>query len=152
MKGELPGDMSPEIVAETGLHDDGTRPEDREKLKGSFQDLGKMPLGQLLEGGVHPDVFAKTPHTVGMRDLQHDMSSILHTVQGSREYRVLTHRGAPAFLLIPLDRAASTSLLAAAPPQTEYEVEKAHRREDQDDSLPDTTAVLASLADTPRPH
>ncbi len=71
-------------------------------------------------------------------------------MQVNREYRVITNRGAPSFLLIPIDPAAWTSLLAAAPPETEYEMEKARIYQASGNELPDTDTVLNSLDEKPR--
>ncbi|MCW3030600.1 MAG: hypothetical protein JWM66_733 [Solirubrobacterales bacterium] len=102
------------------------------------------PLMRLLDG-VNPEVFGKDPQTIGLRDLQRDMSGVLKKLQATSEYRVLTNRGAPSFLLVPLDRNAWTSLLAAAPPQTEHEVQNARYAEATGERLPHTEDVVASL-------
>lgn len=103
-----------------------------------------QPLGKLLEG-VHADVFEKAPSTVGLRELQRDMSAVLSTLQKNREYRVLTNRGAPAFLLIPLDPTAWASLLAVPPRDIDYQIDDAHKREGDGTILPDTRTVVASV-------
>jgi antitoxin (DNA-binding transcriptional repressor) of toxin-antitoxin stability system len=112
-----------------------------------LSELRDQPLGRLLQG-VSADVFTKAPATIGLRDLQRDMSSLLQKMLSNHEYRVLTNRGAPSFLLIPLDPTAWTTLLAAAPPQTAYEVEKAHKREQGGEVLPDTDTVLARMRES----
>ena len=109
-----------------------------------LDEVVSTPLGRLLEG-VHPDVFEKPPRTVGLRDLQRGMSTILQKLRIDREYRVLTSRGAPTFLLIPIDPNAWTSLLAAAPPEMEFELDKARKQEQSGDALPDTDAVLEEV-------
>lgn len=115
---------------------------------GFLEQVADKPLGRLL-AGVHRDVFSKSPRTVGLRDLQRDMSTLLGKARTDNEYLVLTNRGAPSFLLIPIDPTAWTSLLAAAPPETEFELEKARRQERSGEELPDTDAVIEGLDDHP---
>lgn len=110
----------------------------------SMDDVRYQPLVRLLQG-VHADVFRKPPAKVGLRDLQRDMSSVLSTLRKNREYRVLTNRGAPAFLLIPLDPSAWASLLAVPQRDMDYQIDDAHKREAAGESLPDTGAVVASV-------
>lgn len=79
-------------------------------------DVLKTPLGALL-GGVHPDVFGKKPRLVATRELARDMTYVLSGLQKDKQYAVLTNRGAPSFLLVPIDPESWTSLLAATAPQ-----------------------------------
>jgi hypothetical protein len=115
----------------------------------TLEEVADKPLARLL-GGVHNEVFSKAPQTVGLRDLQRDMSSILQKLRVNRDYRVLTNRGAPAFLLIPIDPEAWTSLLVAAAPEHDFEMEKARKQQEADGDLPDTDAVLAAVEEHPR--
>ena len=112
----------------------------------SLVDLENKPLGRLL-GGVNASVFAKRPHAVGLRDLQRDMSAVLGKLRSDNEYRVLTNRGVPCFLLIPIDPNAWSSLLAAAPPETEYEKEITEKSGENAHTLPDLDAVLEPVYD-----
>lgn len=116
----------------------------------SVGEAASKPLARLLEG-VKSDVFGKRPRTIGLRDFQRDMSSILQKLRINQEYRILTNRGAPTFLIIPIDPDAWTSLLAAAAPETEYQLEMAHKREESGEDLPDTDAVLEQVELHPSP-
>jgi prevent-host-death family protein len=113
-----------------------------------FDQIAHEPLGKLL-GGVNREVFRQRPRTVGLRDLQRDMSATLSKARAENEYIVLTNRGAPSFLLIPIDPYAWTSLLASAAPETDFEVEKARKWEKEGATLPDTAAILGSVDDHP---
>ncbi len=73
------------------------------------------PLTRLLRG-VSRSVYAKPPITVGARMLQRDMATVLRKLRGEDQYAVLTMRGVPAFLLVPVDPNARSSLLAATAP------------------------------------
>lgn len=102
------------------------------------------PLGRLLSG-VNREVFRRRPKTLGIRELQRAMSTILQELRRNDEYVVLTNRGAPSFLLIPIDPTFWASLLVAAAPESDYELEKAHRSEAQGNELPDTDSVIGAL-------
>jgi antitoxin (DNA-binding transcriptional repressor) of toxin-antitoxin stability system len=110
-----------------------------------LQAVANEPLAKLL-GGVNPSTFRKRPRTVGLRELQRDMARTLNKSRENNEYVVLTNRGAPSFLLIPLDRQAWTSLLAVAPPEALYEQELAEKEESEGHSLPSTDEVLSRVA------
>jgi hypothetical protein len=112
-------------------------------------DVVAKPLGRLLEA-VDLEVFSKRPRTAGLRDLQRDMSTLLQKLRVNREYLVLTNRGAPSFLLIPIDPQAWTSLLVAAAPDTDFEMDKARKQQEAGAELPDTDAVLSALEKHPR--
>ncbi|MDQ6944937.1 MAG: hypothetical protein M3256_01410 [Actinomycetota bacterium] len=81
----------------------------------SLSRLADTPLVQLL-GGVSAHVFQKMPRTIGMRDLSRDMATTLAKLRTDESYTVLTMRGAPSFLLIPIDPQAWSSLLVATAP------------------------------------
>ena len=81
----------------------------------SLSRLANTPLAQLL-GGVSAQVFEKMPQTIGMRDLARGMATTLAKLRSEESYTVLTMRGAPSFLLIPIDPQAWSSLLAATAP------------------------------------
>jgi antitoxin (DNA-binding transcriptional repressor) of toxin-antitoxin stability system len=119
------------------------------ELMDSLTDVENKPLGRLL-GGVNASVFAKRPHAIGLRELQRDMSSVLGKLRTKNEYRVLTNRGVPSFLLIPIDPGAWSSLLAAAPPETEFEREIAADSERTGRDLPNLDTVLEPIQATLR--
>ncbi|MCW3030603.1 MAG: hypothetical protein JWM66_736 [Solirubrobacterales bacterium] len=107
--------------------------------------LDRTPLGRLLHA-VSPAVADQYPIAVSLRELHRDMSGILKKLQIAGEYRVLTNRGAPWFLLIPIDETSWTSLLMAAPPQTSLAVASALYEERASGvGLPDTDAVVGDL-------
>lgn len=81
----------------------------------SLSRLADTPLGQLL-GGVSERVFEKAPQTLGMRELSREMAMTLAKLRSDESYTVLTMRGAPSFLIIPIDPQAWSSLLVATTP------------------------------------
>lgn len=81
----------------------------------SLSRLTNTPLAQLL-GGVSARVFEKMPQTIGMRDLSRGMATMLGKLRSDETYAVLTMRGAPSFLLVPIDPQAWSSLLVATAP------------------------------------
>lgn len=114
----------------------------------SLAEIANKPLGRLLQA-VNTDVFSRPPQTVGLRDLQRGMADILNKMRVNGEYRVLTSRGAPTFLLIPLDATLWPSLLAAAPPEIDFEREKARAQERKGEPLPDLDTVLRDAGEYP---
>lgn len=116
-----------------------------------LSEVAYEPLGRLL-GGVCREVFSRRPQTLKLRDLQRDMSAQLGKLRVNKEYRVLTNRGAPSFLLIPIDPEAWTSLLAVAPPETEQELELAWKQQLEGKELPDTDAVLRDVNEVAIAH
>jgi antitoxin (DNA-binding transcriptional repressor) of toxin-antitoxin stability system len=112
----------------------------------SLADFENKPLGRLL-AGVNAQVYDKVPRVLGLRDLQRDMSAQLKKLRKNGEYRVLTNRGVPSFLLIPIDPNAWSSLLAAAPPETEFEMEMIHKSEQTGHTLPDLNTALEPVRD-----
>jgi antitoxin (DNA-binding transcriptional repressor) of toxin-antitoxin stability system len=81
-------------------------------------DMLNTPLGVLL-GGVTPEVFSKKPRQVSTRELSRSMPEVLGSLRNDRQYVVLTNRGAPSFLIVPIDPQSWTSLLVATAPQLE---------------------------------
>jgi hypothetical protein len=123
---------------------------DREQSVMSISELESTPLGRLL-GGVNARVFGKQPRVLGLRTLHRDMSTVLGKLRDDSEYRVLTNRGVPSFLLIPIDPNAWSSLLAAAAPDSQWMEERAARDEDNTSyPLSDLPAVLEPLRDSLR--
>jgi len=103
--------------------------------------LGRLlntPLAQLLRG-VSPDVFDKTPTTVSMRDLSRDMASTLAKLRNEESYTVVTMRGAPSFLVIPIDPQAWSSLLVATAPDV--------RGTDDPTTLPSAQEVIENVSE-----
>ncbi len=73
------------------------------------------PLAVLL-GGVSPKVFSKPPREVSSRELARSMSETLGQLREGEEYAVLTNRGVPTFLILPIDPGSWMKLLLASSP------------------------------------
>jgi len=101
------------------------------------------PLTRLLQG-VSGHVFAKPPATVGARTLQRDMAAVLRKLRDDDQYAVLTMRGVPAFLLVPVDQNAWSSLLAATAPDLTYEANAVAKAEAAGQGLRSADEVLAA--------
>ncbi len=81
-----------------------------------LSEMVTTPLGALL-GGVRFQVFTKKPRLVPSRELARSMTEVLGSLQKEEQYAVLTNRGAPSFLIVPIDPESWTSLLVASAPQ-----------------------------------
>jgi hypothetical protein len=74
------------------------------------------PLGHLLNH-VNDEVFTQMPSTWSIREFVQDYAKLLTRLAEDQRYVILTHRGVPRFLLIPLDLDEFTSLIVASASQ-----------------------------------
>lgn len=77
------------------------------------------PLGHLLRG-INSRVFSKMPHQVSTRELARSMSDQLGYLRKNEQYAIVTNRGMPAFLVLPIDPKLWMNLLVAAKPGVEF--------------------------------
>jgi hypothetical protein len=84
--------------------------------------IGQSPLVRLLQG-VHASVFDKEPRSIATRQLARNMSEELTKLSEQNEWAVLTNRGVPRFLLVPIDAGSWMQLLFATTPEFEAEAE-----------------------------
>jgi hypothetical protein len=84
------------------------------------EEVFQSPLGQLLQG-VRKTVFAKMPRQVSTRYLARSMPEVLGKLAQEEQYAVVTNRGVPRFLLVPIDQHSWMSLLASSAPEFDHE-------------------------------
>ncbi len=82
---------------------------------GQLAALVTTPLGQLL-GGIHESVFRKLPEEISTRDLARSMGEKFRKLRENGDYAVVTNRGIPSFLIIPIPEKSWMGLLMASTP------------------------------------
>lgn len=87
------------------------------------------PAGTLLEQllqGVDEQAATELPRRVSTRDLSRNTADVLARLHREPRSAVITYRGVPSFLLVPIDRGKLSSLLLSISPQLDADIADAH--------------------------